>query len=53
MRVQWEELARRERGEGIGSLTKPFTAAAIVLLSQQGCLDLDDPIRYRLEKRRA
>jgi CubicO group peptidase (beta-lactamase class C family) len=31
----------------VGSLTKPFTAAAIVLLSQQGRLRLDDPInRY-------
>ena len=29
---------------GVGSLTKPFTAAAIVLLSQQGKLELDDPI---------
>jgi CubicO group peptidase (beta-lactamase class C family) len=29
---------------GVGSLTKPFTAAAIVLLSQQGKLKLDDPI---------
>jgi CubicO group peptidase (beta-lactamase class C family) len=28
----------------VGSLTKPFTAAAIVLLSQQGRLRLDDPI---------
>jgi len=28
----------------VGSLTKPFTAAAIVLLSQQGKLRLDDPI---------
>ncbi len=31
----------------VGSLTKPFTAAAIVLLSEQGRLRLDDPItRY-------
>lgn len=28
----------------VGSLTKPFTAEAIVLLSQQGRLKLDDPI---------
>ncbi len=28
----------------VGSLTKPFTAAAIVLLSQRGKLKLDDPI---------
>jgi CubicO group peptidase (beta-lactamase class C family) len=28
----------------VGSLTKPFTAAAILLLSQQGKLELDDPI---------
>ncbi len=28
----------------VGSLTKPFTAAAIVLLSQQGKLKLDDPV---------
>jgi CubicO group peptidase (beta-lactamase class C family) len=28
----------------VGSLTKPFTAAAVVLLSQQGKLKLDDPI---------
>jgi CubicO group peptidase (beta-lactamase class C family) len=31
----------------VGSLSKPFTAAAIVLLSQEGRLRLDDPIsRY-------
>jgi CubicO group peptidase (beta-lactamase class C family) len=31
----------------VGSVTKPFTAAAIVLLSQQSRLDLEDPItRY-------
>jgi CubicO group peptidase (beta-lactamase class C family) len=31
----------------VGSLTKPFTAEAIVLLSQEGKLKLDDPItRY-------
>jgi CubicO group peptidase (beta-lactamase class C family) len=31
----------------VGSLTKQFTAAAIVLLSQQGHLRLEDPIiRY-------
>ena len=28
----------------VGSLTKPFTSAAIVLLSQQGRLKLEDPI---------
>ena len=28
----------------VGSLTKPFTSAAVVLLSQQGRLQLDDPI---------
>src|SRR5919205_3361840 len=28
----------------VGSLTKPFTAEAIVLLSQEGKLKLDDPI---------
>jgi CubicO group peptidase (beta-lactamase class C family) len=36
----------------VGSLTKPFTAAAIVLLSQQRRLELDDPItRYLPEGR--
>ena len=32
----------------VGSLTKPFTAAAIVLLSQQGKLKLDDPVTQYL-----
>jgi CubicO group peptidase (beta-lactamase class C family) len=32
----------------VGSLTKPFTAAATVLLSQQGRLRLDDPITLYL-----
>ena len=37
----------------VGSLTKPFTAAAIVLLSQQGRLKLDDPITKYLPEGRA
>ena len=37
----------------VGSLTKPFTAAAIVLLSQQGRLKLDDPIIKYLPEGRA
>src|SRR5918998_1929072 len=37
----------------VGSLTKPFTAAAIVLLSQQGRLKLDDPIIQYLPEGRA
>src|SRR5215210_4808849 len=32
----------------VGSLTKPFTAAGIVLLSQQGKLKLEDPIARSL-----
>jgi CubicO group peptidase (beta-lactamase class C family) len=38
----------------VGSLTKPFTAAAILLLSQQGKLKLEDPIaRYLPEGAKA
>jgi CubicO group peptidase (beta-lactamase class C family) len=37
----------------IGSVTKQFTAAAIVLLSQQGRLKLDDPITRYLPEGRA
>ena len=37
----------------VGSLTKPFTAAAIVLLSQRGGLKLDDPIIKYLPEGRA
>ncbi len=32
----------------IGSMSKPFTAAAVVLLAQQGKLSLDDPVRQYL-----
>lgn len=38
---------------GVGSLSKSFTAAAIVLLSQQGRLKLDDPISRYLPEGRA
>ena len=37
----------------VGSLTKPFTATAIVLLSQQGRLKLDEPIIKYLPEGRA
>jgi CubicO group peptidase (beta-lactamase class C family) len=37
----------------VGSLTKPFTAAAIVLLSQQSRLKLDDPVTKYLPEGRA
>ena len=37
----------------VGSLTKPFTAAAIVLLSQQRQLGLDDPITRYLPEGKA
>ncbi len=37
----------------VGSLTKPFTAAAIVLLSQQGRLKLDDPVARYLPEGKA
>jgi CubicO group peptidase (beta-lactamase class C family) len=37
----------------VGSLTKPFTAAAVVLLSQQGRLGLDDPITKYLPEGKA
>ena len=37
----------------VGSLTKPFTAAAIVLLSQQRRVGLDDPITRYLPEGRA
>jgi D-alanyl-D-alanine carboxypeptidase len=35
----------------VGSLTKPFTAAGIVLLAQRGRLGLDDPITRYLPER--
>jgi len=54
-------LANRERGVpatdstvyAVGSLSKQFTAAAIVLLSQQRRLGLDDPITRYLPEGRA
>jgi CubicO group peptidase (beta-lactamase class C family) len=34
----------------IGSITKPFTAAAILLLESEGVLRLDDPVRIHLPR---
>ncbi|GAA1979905.1 serine hydrolase domain-containing protein [Kitasatospora viridis] len=37
----------------LGSLTKPYTAAAVLLLAEDGDLDLDDPVAEHLPELRA
>lgn len=42
--LEWGQAITPESVFGIGSLTKPFTATAILLLRAEGKLDLDDSI---------
>ncbi len=42
--LEWGEAITPDTVFGIGSLTKPFTASAILLLRAEGKLDLDAPI---------
>lgn len=46
--LEWEQPVTPHTVFGLGSLTKPFTATAIVLLERQGKLHLDDPIQTYL-----
>jgi CubicO group peptidase (beta-lactamase class C family) len=46
--LEWEQPVTPQTVFGIGSLTKPFTATAIMLLEKQGKLHLDDPIQTYL-----
>lgn len=42
--LEWSEPITMDTVFGIGSLTKPFTATAIMLLEREGALRLDAPI---------
>lgn len=42
--LEWGEAITPDTVFGLGSLTKPFTATAILSLRGEGKLDLDDPI---------
>lgn len=46
--LEWEQPVTPHTVFGLGSLTKPFTATAIMLLEKQGKLRLDDPIQQYL-----
>jgi CubicO group peptidase (beta-lactamase class C family) len=46
--LEWEQPITPATVFGIGSITKPFTATAIMLLEQQGKLSLDDSIKQYL-----
>ena len=43
-RVDPKQAARPDMRYGVGSISKQFTAAAILLLQEQGKLKLDDPV---------
>lgn len=43
-KLEPKDLAASEMRYGVGSISKQFTAAAILLLQQQGKLKLDDPV---------
>lgn len=43
-RVDPKQAARTDMRYGVGSISKQFTAAAILLLQEQGKLNLDDPV---------
>ncbi len=46
--LEWEQPVTPHTVFGLGSLTKPFTATAIMLLEKQGKLGLDHPIQQYL-----
>ncbi|HEX3271613.1 MAG TPA: serine hydrolase domain-containing protein [Ktedonobacterales bacterium] len=46
--LEWRQPIGPETVLGLGSVTKPFTAQAIMLLEQQGKLRLDDEITHYL-----
>lgn len=46
--LEWEQPVTPHTVFGLGSLTKPFTATAIMLLERQGKLRLNDPIQQYL-----
>lgn len=46
--LEWEQPVTPHTVFGLGSLTKPFTATAIMLLEKQGKLQLDKPIQQYL-----
>lgn len=46
--LEWEIPNTRETKFRIGSITKQFTAAAILLLEERGRLDLDDKVNVHL-----
>ncbi|GCE07453.1 serine hydrolase domain-containing protein [Dictyobacter aurantiacus] len=46
--LEWGQPVTPRTVFGLGSLTKPFTATAIMLLEKQGKLRLDDPIQHYL-----
>ncbi len=46
--LEWRQSVSPDTAFGIGSLSKPFTATAILLLRAEGKLRLDDPITAHL-----
>jgi CubicO group peptidase (beta-lactamase class C family) len=46
--LEWKQPVTPHTVFGLGSLTKPFTATAMMLLEKQGKLHLDDPIQTYL-----
>src|SRR5690606_34983588 len=46
--LEWEIPNSRETKFRIGSITKQFTAAAILLLEERGMLKLDDKVRTHM-----
>ena len=46
--LEWNRLITPKTVFCLGSLSKPFTAIAILLLEQQGKLHLDDPLTQYL-----
>ena len=50
--LEWQTPATPETVFEIGSITKQFTAAAILLLAQEGKLSVDDKISQYLKGRR-
>ncbi len=46
--LEWQQPITPRTVFGLGSLTKPFTSTALMLLKQQGKLHLDEPIQTYL-----